>query len=213
MPIGGPITKYNGECGEPGMIARARQMSWFNKSQNIESIVLLLDTPGGEARAANSIVGAIKSSSKPVLSYVDGMSASLGMWITSATQETYLSSKTDQVGSIGSYVMLADFRGALEKEGIKLHEIYAPQSVDKNKDYRDALNGDYSAIQQDLSIHVNEFISFIKSSRPSSARYEKEWNTGKMFYADDAKKFGLADGIKSFAQVVSKAAWLGKRKK
>jgi ClpP class serine protease len=120
----------------------------------------------------------------------------------------------DQLGSVGSYCTLLDYSGYLEKEGIKMHQIYAPQSVDKNKDYKDAIAGDYSAIEADLKIHVDEFISFVKTARgDKAAANESTWGTGKMFYADEAVKLGLADGIKSFEQVISKAAWLAKRKK
>jgi ClpP class serine protease len=65
-----------------------------------------------------------------------------------------------------------------------------------------------------LKKHVDAFISFVKNSRGDVASAnEKEWNSGKMFYAGDAVKIGLADGVKSFDQVVSKAAWLAKRNK
>lgn len=213
IPISGPITKYNGDCDEPGAIQRSSWLQQMNRRANINSVVLLMDTPGGEARAANTMVSTIKRFSKPILSFVDGMSASLGMWLTAATDETYVSSKMDEVGSVGSYVMLADFKGYFESKGVKIHEIYAPQSKDKNKDYRDAMAGDYSQVEKDLEVHVDEFISFIKTSRPQSAAYEKEWGTGKMFYAADAQKMGLIDGVKSFGQVISKADWLGRRKK
>lgn len=213
IPISGPITKYNGECGEAGAIQFASRIMEMEKSENVSSIILLVDTPGGEARAAHHFVSAIENSKKPILSYVDGMAASLGMWIISATQEVYLSNKMDEVGSVGSYLNLPDFSGMLEMNGIKLHTIYAPQSTDKNKDYKDALQGDYTAIQNDLKLHVDDFIQYVKKSRggkPSAS--VKEWNSGKMFYADDAQKLGLIDGVKPFHQVVAKAAWLAKRK-
>jgi len=213
LPISGPITKYNGDCGEPGAIQRAGYLSDMNKRANIGSVVMLMDTPGGEARAANVLTDTMARMGKPVLSLVDGMSASLGMWLTAGSKETYLSSSLDQVGSVGSYVMLADFTGMLEKKGIKLHEIYAPQSTDKNKGYKDALKGDYSSVQKDLALHVDEFINYIKTQRPQSAATASEWGTGKMFYAGEAQKLGLVDGLKSFEQVISKAAWLGKRNK
>ena len=213
IPISGPITKYNGDCGEPGSIQRNSWLLQMEKRQSIGSIILMLDTPGGEARAAASSMQIIKKSKKPILAFVDGMSASLGVWYTSAARETYLSSKRDEIGSIGSYVTFFDFRGWFEKEGIKIHEIYAPQSEDKNKDYREALKGNYDLILQDLKVHVDDFIAFVKQERPKSAQMEKEWNSGKMFYADEAIKLGLADGIKTFDQVVSKAAWLAKRTK
>lgn len=214
IPISGPITKYNGDCGEPGSVQRTSWLISMQQMSNIGSIVQLLDTPGGESRAANSYVSAVQKSNKPVLSFVDGMAASLGVWYTSASDEVYLSSELDQIGSVGSYCQLLDYSGFLEQKGIKMIEIYAPQSTDKNKDYQDALNGDTSAMAADLGLHVDAFISFVKSSRGDIASAnEKAWSSGKMFYAKDAVKAGLADGIKPFDQVVSKAAWLGKRKK
>lgn len=213
LPVNGPITKYNGECGEPGAIQRSTWLADMERRDNIGSVVLLMDTPGGEARAASGFTTSIKKMSKPVLSYVDGMSASLGMWITAASDEVYLSSKTDEVGSIGSYVMMADFKGYFESKGLKIHEIYAPQSTDKNKDFRDAMNGDYEAIKKDLEVHVDEFINYIKAERPKAAAHAKEWNSGKMFFANDGIKYGLADGIRSWEQVISKASWNAKMKK
>jgi ClpP class serine protease len=213
IPVTGPITKYNGDCGEPGAIQKNTWLNEMERRDNIGAVVLLADTPGGESRAANTFSSTLKNFSKPTLTYVDGMTASLGMWYSSATDETYLSSETDQLGSIGSYCTLLDFSGYLENQGIKMIDIYAPQSTDKNKDYRDALNGDTSAIESNLKIITNSFINAVKDNRGSKAADNiGAWSTGKMFYAKDAVDVGLADGIKSFDQVVSKAAWLAKRK-
>jgi ClpP class serine protease len=212
LPISGPVTKYNGECGEPGAIAKNTWLNDMERRQNIGSVILLNDTPGGESRAAATLTNTIKNFSKPILTLVDGMNASLGMHYSSASKEVYLSSELDQLGSIGSYCTLFDFAGAFEKAGIKMIDIYAPQSTDKNGDYRQALNGDTSAIQADLKRSVDSFINSVKEGRPKAAKYEQDWSSGKMFYAADAVNIGLADGIKSFEQVVSKASWLSKRK-
>jgi ClpP class serine protease len=214
LPVCGPITKYDGSCGEPGAISLTSSLMDLLKRDNIGSIIQLIDTPGGESRAANSYCSVAANSKKPILSYVDGMCASLGMYFASASSEVYMSNDLDQMGSIGSYCTLLDFSSYLEKEGIKMHEIYAPQSIDKNKSYRDALTGDYSAIEADLKKCVDSFIEYVAQSRGSKpAECKNEWNTGKMFYAKDAIKNGLADGVKPFDQVVSKAAWLAKRNK
>jgi len=213
LPISGPITKYNGQCGEPGAIQRSAWLVDMQRRENISSVVLLLDTPGGEARAANGLTTAIGQMKKPVLAYVDGMAASLGLWITAAADEVYLGSKTDEMGSVGSFVMIPDMLAWYESQGLKVHEIYAPQSTDKNKDYRDALKGDYEAVKKDLAVYVNEFIGFIKTQRPKVAATQAEWDSGKMFYAADAIKLGLADGIRSFEQTIQKAAWNAARHK
>ncbi|HVZ97977.1 MAG TPA: S49 family peptidase [Chitinophagaceae bacterium] len=218
LPISGPITKYNGECGEPGMIQRNSWLLQMQANPNIGSVVMLLDTPGGEASAAHTTTSTIKSFKKPILSYIDGMAASLGVWFTSATDEVYIGSELGEIGSVGSYCTLFDFTGYLEQKGIKMVEIYAPQSKDKNKDYRDALAGDVSAIEQDLKMHVDAFINSVATGagratkRGSIANQNKSaWSSGKMFYGKEAVKNGLADGIRPFDQVVSKAAWLAQR--
>ncbi len=213
LPMSGPLTKYNGACSEPGMINRTSTLLDMMNRQNIGSIIQLIDTPGGEARAASGYVSVLQKRNKPVLSYADGMVASLGVHFSSASDEFYLSNDMDQVGSIGSYCTLMDFSGYLEKQGIKMIEIYAPQSVDKNGDYQKALAGDTSGIEADLKLHVDQFIKHVSQSRPKAADNQSQWDSGKMFYANEATKLGLADGVKSFDWVVSKAAWSAKRYK
>ena len=98
--------------------------------------------------------------------------------------------------------------------GMKMHEIYAPQSTEKNKGYRDAISGNYEAVLADLEVTADTFINAVEMNRGGRATDSKsDWSTGKLYYAKDAQRAGLIDGIKNFEQVVSKAAWLAKRKK
>ena len=213
IPITGPITKYNGDCGEPGMITRSNWLMDMQNRDNICAIIQLVDTPGGEAAAANTYCSLMQNSKKPILTYIDGMCASLGMWFSAASDEVYFSNELDKCGSIGTYCTLIDWSGYLEQEGIKLIEIYAPQSTDKNKSYKDALAGDTSGIENDLKVLTSTFINHVAISRGDKATANaSEWNSGKMFYAKDAVKCGLADGIMPLDRVVSKAVWLSKRK-
>ncbi len=214
LSITGPITKYDGECGEPGAISIANTIADLSNRDATSAIVLVLDTPGGEARGASALVNGIQNSKKPVIGYVNGMCASLGVWASSACKEVYVSDEMDQMGSVGSYCSFMDFRGYLEKNGVKLHEIYAPQSTDKNKEYRDALNGDYSGIEEELKLHVDAFINFVSTARGEKAtKNAAKWNSGKMFMAKDAVEIGLANGIMPLHKVISRAAFLSNNKK
>lgn len=214
LPITGAITYYNGDCGEPGMMQRTGWLNQFNRVNSIGSIVQLVDTPGGETRASAAYLREMKSSSKPILTCVDNDCYSLGVKFSAASKETWMSNNMAGIGSVGTYCTLPDFSGYLEKMGVKLHEIYAPQSVDKNKDYKDALAGDYTAIQEDLRMIADEFINQVANDRGDVAKANKAaWSTGKTFYPDEAKKIGLIDGVKPLDQVISKAAWLAKRSK
>jgi protease-4 len=175
----------------------------------------LVDSPGGQVDGTASFANAIKSFSKPMIGYVDdGMAASAAMWMISAADEVYASLEQDQVGSIGVYTSIADWNAYFEKQGLKVLDIYAPQSTDKNKGYYDALKGNEDLIKEELSVIAANFISAVKQNRGDvTTANQSAWDSGKMFYAKDATKIGLIDGVKSFDQVISKAAWLGKRKK
>lgn len=217
IPFTGPLTYYNGDCGEPGMIQRLNWLMDLQRRDNIVAIVQLVDTPGGISTAATHYIAQMAKIDKPILTYVDHCCASLGMWFAAQSDEVYVSNDLAEMGSIGTYCMLIDAKGALEAEGYKVIEVYAPQSTDKNKWYRDVLAGDDTLIKQDLAIHVDAFIGHVSKSNnttrsPRAKGNVKEWGSGKMFYGPDAVKFGLADGIRNFQQVVSKASWLAKRK-
>lgn len=213
IPISGPIMKYSGDCGEAGSIERMGWMMDMNNRENIGSVLLLSDSPGGQVSGTESFANAVKQSKKPVIGFVDGEAASAMMWILSACTESYAGLASDEVGSIGVYTSFMDLTGWLEKQGVKLHEIYAPQSTDKNKAYRDAMAGNYDLITDDLKDTAAQFINAVATNRPQAAPHQAEWSTGKMYNATQATKLGLIDGIKTLDQAITKAAWLATRNK
>lgn len=207
----GPVLKYGDYCTY-GSIDHINTINKFSNAKNIAGIILNIDSPGGQAAGTASLAATIRAAvkKKPVMGMVqDGIAASAAMWILSACQESYVSEDTDAVGSIGAYTTLYDYRGYLEKEGIKEITVYAPQSRDKNKDYRDAIEGDTSLIEEDLKFLVEDFIGDVKSFRGDRLKAGKEDPfTGKMYNAAQAVKLGLIDGIKSLDQVVKRTQTL-----
>jgi protease IV len=203
IPLTGPLMKYGGMCSY-GMIDIVSLLQRVANAQNIKGIILDIDSPGGQVNGTSMLAEFISSISKPVISMVDdGMAASAAIWIGSAADEFYVTKKTDQVGSVGVYATLYDYNGYLEKEGLKVHEIYAPQSKEKNEGFREALQGNYNLIQDELKVIAQEFIDTVAENRSGKIKGD-EWKSGKMFYAKDATRIGLIDGIKSFDQVVKR---------
>lgn len=203
ISLTGPLMKYGGACSY-GMIDKASLIQRTAKSPNISGIIFDIDSPGGQVSGTTILADEIRSISKPTISMVnDGMAASGAIWIGSSSKEFYVTKKTDQVGSVGVYATLYDYNAYLEKEGLKVHEIYAPQSTDKNAGYHEALKGNYSPVQEDLRLLAQEFIDTIERNRAGKIKGD-EWKTGKMFYGKDAARIGLIDGIKSFDQVIKR---------
>ena len=204
MTIAGPILKYGGMCSY-GTVDYTQLVNRLANSPNIEGIIINMDTPGGQAAGTAAFADAIKAASsvKPVVSYIDdGIAASAGMWIASAASEIYVSQPHSMVGSVGVYTTLVDWYSYFEQEGLKVKDVYAPQSTDKNQDYIQALAGKEDLLKAELKVLADQFISTVKENRAGKLTSD-EWNGGKMFYADDAQRIGLIDGIKSSGELIN----------
>lgn len=206
IPINGPIMKTE-NCDEPGTANILTTMQQLAANPDIKGFVLQIDSPGGTVDGTQVFAEAIKSLStqKPVVSFVDGMMASAAYWIGSSTEHIMASTATDMIGSIGTMVSWADFKGMYEQKGVKLHEAYASDSVDKNALFRDANNGDYSTLQKELLDPVNKvFTSTVSANRAGKINTAKEnVLTGKIYMAADAIKNGLIDSIGTLDKAVA----------
>lgn len=192
IPIVGPVMKHDTWC-EAGTKTRARQLLEADANSAIQGHIILLDTPGGESQACELMSEAIKQCTKPVYAVVDGLCASAGMWIAAGCARVYATSKTDLIGCIGTVSTLVDYSGALEKAGIKIHEVYSTLSEEKNKESRDALAGDYTTMQKNiLDPLTNIFINHVKSGRPVVNEAALK---GAIYLAESAISMGLADEI------------------
>jgi signal peptide peptidase SppA len=201
MTIKGVLTKDDGMCSA-GMLSMNRMLNNIINDPQVGGILLDIDSPGGEASYTPIFAETIKNSPKPIVTYTSRMMASAAYWIGSSAKEVYASHANDEVGSIGTMITLADLRSKLEKDGVKIVDIYATKSAEKNGIYKAFLDGDYELIQKEMLDPINEdFLSTIKSNREIS---DEKAFTGRIFRAVNAAENGMIDGIKSFDQVLTR---------
>jgi ClpP class serine protease len=200
ISIVGPIIKYSEPCGQTGMEELNEVIEACIANPQITAIILKVDSGGGEGDAVQNISKTIKGSSKPIIAFIDSMAASAAYWIASACSEIWMGNSTDMAGSIGTYVTLPDWKGYFESQGLKIEEIYASLSTDKNKDFTDAIAGKPEGLRKNFIDPFNEsFIAAVKANRTSVSA---DVFTGKMYYANDAIAAGLVDGIKDFKAMI-----------
>ena len=202
LDMDGPITKYDQFCGPVGMKTKADWLKMADNHPNIIAHLIAIDSGGGEGYAARYMSDAIGQLKKPTISFVSGFAASAAYWIASKTNHIAVSNEMDQVGSIGTYISIWDYEEYLKKEGIRIRDIYARKSKDKNLDYRKALEGDISLIQE-LADKFNEFfLTHIQTERGDKLK-DDSWNSGKMYFAKDALSLGLIDEITTKDQLIT----------
>ena len=182
----------------PGIDDIAALLEYAMQSEDYDGAVIVLNTPGGTTQSLIRIEEVLRKRTKPVVAIVDGMCASAGMYLASLCDRIIALNKMCSVGSIGVMVQLIDDSQFYKKNGIKIIEIYPPESAEKNKTYRDALDGKTKTmIDEVLTPLAVNFQNIVREHRHVNEEVEGVLS-GKMFYAEDAIKAGLIDEIGSF---------------
>ncbi len=187
----------------PGIDDIATLLEYAMQSEDIDGAILVMNTPGGTTQSLIRIEEVLKKRTKPVVAVVDGMCASAGMYAASLCDRIIALNKMCSVGSIGVMVQLIDDSAFYKKNGIKIIEIYPPESAEKNKAYRDAIDGKtQTMIDEVLTPLAVNFQNIVKEHRPVDESVDGVLS-GKMFYAEDAIKAGLVDEIGNFETAVA----------
>lgn len=206
LSVDGPITRNGGYCSY-GSIDHRDMMMRAADHPLCRGHVFVINTPGGSAWAKNDYALAIDyahSKGQKVIVLVDGLCASAGMYLASLCDERYYMNPKDQVGCIGvmaAFYTLPD--GAKDEYTDETyHELYDPESFDKNKAYRDIANkDDDKELIKELADLGVEFRADVKKACPNA---KDEHLKGKVFNAEDVKGI-LMDGQSSFMGVVQHA--------
>ncbi len=200
IEVSGPMTRDDQFCGPMGTKNLASLVEQASEAPNIDAIIMQYTTPGGQALGTEVLAGAIESAKKkkPTYSMVN-MADSAGYWCAAAAQEVWMSGKSAEAGSIGVMCTLYDMRGAYEAEGIKVHHLYSKTSEDKNAGYRQALEGDFTTIEDQLTSLDAVFMGEMKRMRPGISESAL---TGATYLAEEAIAVGLADKIGSMSELI-----------
>lgn len=211
MYVDGPITRNGGACTYGSVELRDIMMRAADDEHCVGHI-FFINTPGGSAWAKNDFRQAIDYAherKQPVNAFIDGMCCSAGMYLASMCDERYYMHPKDQVGCIG--VMAAFYT---EKDGSyceytneTYHELYDPESFDKNKEMRDIANdGNSELLINELTALGVEFRADIMAACPKA---KEDHLHGKVFDAQDVKGI-LMDGQMNLSEVFDRTVKMGK---
>nr|DAL84089.1 MAG TPA: hypothetical protein [Caudoviricetes sp.] len=203
LTVDGPITRNGGGCSY-GSIDHRNMMIKAANHPLCRGHIFIINTPGGSAWAKNDYEQAINYARKlgqPVIAFIDGMCASAGMYLASLCDERYYMHPKDEIGCIG---VMASFYS--QADGSKnqftdetYHELYDPESFDKNREFRDIANdGDSEKLVKELAELGVEFRADIKKACPVA---KDEHLHGKVFDAEEVKGILMDDQSDFFSCV------------
>lgn len=170
----------------------------------VRSILLDIESPGGEAVGAFEAADAVRAAAKekPVTAVVNGMAASAAYALASAANKI-VTTPTGMAGSIGVVMMHADYSRFLDAEGVTPTLIFAgSHKVDGNpfEPLSDAVRSDLQAeVDNFYALFVKTVAAGRKGMSPAAIRDTE----ARTFLGKDAVDRGLADSVGTFESTLA----------
>lgn len=183
----------------------AAQLRAAAADPDVKSILLDIDSPGGEATGMFTLarlVGEV-AKSKRVVAMVNDMCASAAYGIASQSSEVVVS-ETSIVGSIGVVLTHLDRSGELAAKGIKPTLIYAGRHKVDGSPYSALTDAVKADLQAEVAKFYDAFVGLVAEGRGDRlSEVDARGTEARTFIGQDAVDRGLADRMAPLEAVLS----------
>ena len=171
--------------------------------RQVHSILLNIDSPGGEAAGINELANMVYAArkKKPMMAYIDGLGTSGAYWLASSAESIAID-EAAILGSIGVVMVVPDSRKMDDRIGITRHQFVSSQSPNKRPDPNtEAGKAEFQKVVDDMA---KVFVSAVARNRDvSEETVINDFGRGGLLVGRAAVDAGLADRISSFEDVLS----------
>ena len=202
VPITGPISRYSSMftqlCGGATVESLATDLQAAVDNPAVKSIVLNIDSPGGEANGISELASMIRQVNgiKPVTAYVGGQGCSAAYWLAAAAGAV-VCSDTAMLGSIGTVL-------AYPKKDASGRRIEFVSSQSPNKRPDPETDSGREEIQRLVDDMTAVFVAAVAEYRGvSESDVVSNFGAGGVLLGANAVAVGMADRVGSFESVVS----------
>lgn len=171
-------------------------------NSSIKSILLYIDSPGGQVAGGMETADAIRNAakSKTVNAYIEDLGASGAYWL--ASQAGHIKANPNaMVGSIGVYTVYIDWSKFAESVGAKVHVIRSGEHKGMGVEGAPITENQIAAMQETIDGMAGHFKSEVATGRKMSAEKVAELATGRVWLAPAAKENGLIDEVGLVANI------------
>lgn len=202
IPVDGPIFRkanlFTAMSGATSLEVLAKDFHAALHNPQVRSILLAIDSPGGEATGVNEFAEIVYAArgQKPIVAYVEGLGASAAYWIASACDEI-ICDATAMLGSIGVVAAM----DAPDETGEEIVFV-STQSPNKRPDLR--TDDGKLQIQSLIDATADVFVTAVARNRGVSTEHVLErFGAGGLKLGADAVEAKLADRLGSYEQTLA----------
>ena len=216
IDIRGPITYDSGEGSfflEEGYSQNIflEQIETAFVQDNIEAIILRVNSPGGAVTACDEVYQKIRSlkeeNEKPLVVYMENIAAS-GGYLVSTTGDVIFANRSALTGSIGVIMSSINVHRLADELGVEQKVIKSGPYKDIFNIFREVTKEESEILQGIIDETYDFFIDSVLEGRDLERDDLLELADGRIYTATQAIENGLIDEIGFFQDVIEKTAEL-----
>jgi signal peptide peptidase SppA len=205
IPVEGPLMRYASMfsriSGATSYATIARDFGLAIKDPNIKSILLNIDSPGGQVNGVGELASIIHASRgiKPIYAYISNEGASAAYYLASAA-EHIIAAPSAIVGSIGTVAAFPNPKA--DGQTSKTIEIVSSQSPNKRVDI--TTKEGKSQIQAIVDSLAQVFVDAVALHRNTTVEDVLDnYGQGGVFVGQQALDAGMVDAIGSYESTIA----------
>ena len=201
----GPMSKGGSpKFGGCSTLDARRQLRALASDPEIAAVLLCIDSPGGQAAGTLELAAEVAKcrAAKPTWAFVEDSGDSAAYWVASQA-ETVLAGAAACVGSIGTYAVLTDTSGAMERAGISVTVVStgpAKGAGVEGTPITPEITADVQRLVDAMNAH---FLAGVSRGREVSPETVASWADGRTYPAAEAVEMGLIDGVATWDEAVA----------
>jgi len=166
----------------------------------VTRIAFQVSSPGGTVTGVEELANKVRNIAKPTMSYTDTEMASAAYWVAAAADKV-VASPSSTVGSVGVYMVVADYSEAAKAEGIKMIVLKAGQHKAIGVPGVEVTDAQQAHLQEGVDEIWSNFKGAVLKTRKMVKASDME---GQVFSGKQAAQRNLITGLAdSFNEAVS----------
>lgn len=205
IQIAGPMMKHKSSFSNgTSTVEVRRQIRAAINDDTIDGIAFHIDSPGGTVSGTPSLAADIAEAGKrkPTATHYEDLGASAAVWVGSQSLKAFAGHAT-MVGSIGTYMTVADYSGLAAMEGVKVHVIRAGAFKGAGEGGTEITPDQLANWQRTINELNEQFIRGVAAGRKLAIGTVRDIADGRVHVGVKAHELGLIDGVQSFDETLA----------
>lgn len=166
----------------------------FAGDEDVQGIVLRIDSPGGAVAPSQDIYSAVKKlkEKKPIVASMGSVAASGGLYVALSASKIFCQPGT-LTGSIGVILQFPNLTKIADKVGFNMITVKSGELKDIGNPFRNLAETDRTFLQSTVMKAYDDFIKDVADGRKIPLNKVKSFADGRVILGREAKELGLVD--------------------